>query len=60
MWTGEIVDEMRKAREEYAARFGHDLQLFYEDLKRQEQQGKCRIVSLSSREPDSIPQAKAS
>jgi hypothetical protein len=56
MWTDEIVEETRKTREEYAARFNYDLEAIYEDLKRQEQQSKRKIVSLPPREPETIPQ----
>lgn len=60
MWTDEIVEETRRTREEYAARFNYDLEAIYEDLKRQEQQSKRKIVSLPPKEPDLMPQAKAS
>jgi hypothetical protein len=58
MWTDEIVEDVRKAREEYAAKFNYDLEAIYQDLKKQENQRKT--VSLPSREPEMIPQAKAS
>lgn len=60
MWTDEIVEETRKAREEYAAKFNYDLEAIYEDLKRQEQQSQRKIVSLPPKEPELIPQVKAS
>ncbi|HEY6331854.1 MAG TPA: hypothetical protein VI756_21180 [Blastocatellia bacterium] len=40
MWVDEIVEETRRAREEYAAKFNFDLQAIWEDLKRQEGQGR--------------------
>jgi hypothetical protein len=58
MWMDEIVEETRKAREEYAAQF--DFAAIYEDLKRQEKQSARKIVSLPPREPELSPQAKAS
>ena len=60
MWTDEIVEETRKAREEYAAKFNYDLEAIYRDLKKQEEQSPEKLVSLSSKQPEYIPQAKAS
>jgi hypothetical protein len=60
MWKDEIVEETRKAREEYASKFNYDLEAIYKDLKEQEKQGKRKIVSGQPKEPESIPQAKAS
>ena len=34
---GEIVDEVRRIREAYAARFDHDLKRMFEDLQKKEQ-----------------------
>jgi polyhydroxyalkanoate synthesis regulator phasin len=57
MWTDEIVEDVRKAREEYAAKFNYNLEEIYEDLKRQQQmQSGRKIVSLPPREPETIPQ----
>jgi hypothetical protein len=60
MWIDEIVEETRKAREEYAGQFNYDLEAIYEDLKRQEKKSARKIVSLPPRERELIPQAKAS
>lgn len=60
MWTDEIVEEVRKVREEYAAKFDHDLEAIYLDLKKHEREGKRKVVSLSSKKPDLLPHAKAS
>ena len=60
MWTDEIVEEVRKAREEYAAKFDYDLEAIYEDLKASESRVKAEVVSLTPKEPDRLPQAKAS
>lgn len=51
MWTDTIVEETRKARDEYAAKFNYDLDAMYEDLKEQEQHNKERLVSLPPKEP---------
>ncbi len=60
MCADKIVEETRKAREEYAAKFNYDLEAIFEDLKRQEQQSQRKIVSLPPKEPALMPQAKAS
>ena len=60
MWTDEIVENVRKVREEYAAKFNHDLEAIYQDLKKQERAGQRKIVSLAPKEPEMIPHAKAS
>ncbi len=60
MWTDEIVEDVRKVREEYAAKFNYDLEAIYQDLKKQEQEGRRKVVSLPPKEPEMIPHAKAS
>lgn len=60
MWTDEIVELTRKAREEYAAKFNYDLEAIYADMKKQEAQSERQIVSLPPKKPTLIPQAKAS
>jgi hypothetical protein len=45
MWVDEIVEETRRAREEYAAKFDFDLKAIWEDLKRQEGEGGREVVS---------------
>ena len=60
MWKDEIVEETRKAREEYAAKFNYDLEAIYIDLKKQEEQTPQNLVSLPSKQPELIPRAKAS
>ena len=60
MWKDEIVEETRKAREEYAAKFNYDLEAILRDLKKQEEQTPEKLVPLPSKQPEPIPQAKAS
>lgn len=60
MWTDTIVEETRKARDEYAARFNYDLAAMYEDLKKQEQFNSSRLISLPPKEPTVLlPKKKA-
>lgn len=59
-WKDEIVEEVRKAREEYAAKFDYNLDFILQDLKEQEKKSNHNIVSLPPREADLFPLAKAS
>ncbi|MBA3438274.1 MAG: hypothetical protein H0T92_00190 [Pyrinomonadaceae bacterium] len=54
----EIVEQTRKAREEYAAKFGYDLEAIIADLK--EKQNERHTVSLPPKQPLLVPLAKAS
>jgi len=60
MWTDEIVESTRKVREEYAAKFGYDLEAIYADLKKQEEKSERKIVSFPPKKPMLVPEAKAS
>jgi hypothetical protein len=57
MWRDTIVDETRKAREEYAARFNYDLEAIYNDLKEKEEKCEREVVSLPPRESISFTTA---
>ena len=45
-WRDEIVDEVRAAREAYAARFNFDLAEIFKDLKAKEQVHERDIAAL--------------
>jgi hypothetical protein len=49
MWEDPIVAEIRRIREEYAARFNYDLWAMYEDLKEQERKSGRKFVSYPPR-----------
>ena len=49
MWRDSIVEEVRRVREEHAAKFNYDLDAIYRDLKNQEKKSNRKIVSLSPR-----------
>ncbi|MBF0141132.1 MAG: hypothetical protein HQL74_12740 [Magnetococcales bacterium] len=51
MWEDPIVEEIRKVREEHAARFNYDLDAIYQDLIRMQQESGREYVDLS-RKPD--------
>ena len=46
MWTDPIVEEIRREREAYAAKFNFDLEAIYQDIKRQEQESGHEIMTL--------------
>jgi hypothetical protein len=46
-WSDPIVDEVRRVREAYAARFNYDLRAIYRDLKAQEKRSGCKLVSYA-------------
>ncbi len=50
-WKDEIVEEVRAAREAYAARFGYDLRRIFEDLKAKEMEHPERWSKLQPLEP---------
>lgn len=52
MWKDEIFEEVRKVRDEYAAKFNYDLDAIYEDIKKQEKQSGRKVVSLPPRKPE--------
>ena len=59
-WKDEIIEEVRKTRDAYAAQFSYDLDAIYRDLQEKEKQSKRKVVSLPRREPETWPLAKAS
>lgn len=55
MWSDEIVQEIRKEREEHAARFNYDLEAIWRDLKEQERRSDRPVVSLRNRRHNAVP-----
>lgn len=60
MWNDEIVEETRKARDRYAAKFDYDLDAIYCDLKKEEENNPEKFISLLPKPPEIVPQAKVS
>jgi hypothetical protein len=52
MWNDEIVEELRKVREEYAAQFDYDLEAIFKDLKHQEEKSDREVLSRPSKKPE--------
>lgn len=46
-----IVEEVRKARDEYAKKFGYDLDAICQDLQEKQQQPDRKIVSFPPKRP---------
>jgi hypothetical protein len=46
MWRDPIVEEIRRYREEYAARFNYDLAAICRDLRERQKQSGRKVVSL--------------
>ncbi len=51
-WSDPIVDEARRVRDAYAARFNYDLRAIYRDLKEQERRSEREVIS---RPPEGEP-----
>ena len=46
-WSDPIVDEVRRTRDAYAARFHYDLRAIYRDLKEKEKRSGRQVVSYA-------------
>ena len=60
MWLDDIVEETRRAREEYAARFDYDIAAIAADAREKGKQSDRPVVSLPSKPSRGEPMAKAS
>jgi len=49
MWEDPIVSEIRRGRDEHAARFNYDLRAICEDLREQEKKSGRKFVSYPPR-----------
>jgi hypothetical protein len=46
-WSDPILDEVRRARDAYAARFNYDLRAIFRDLKEKEKRSGRKVVSYA-------------
>jgi len=53
MWNDEIVEEIHRIREEYAAKFNHDIGAIYADIRRQQADSDREFISFPRRPPQS-------
>ena len=51
IWKDEIVEEVRRARHEHAAKFGNDLAAIFSDLRKRQRESGRKVVSLPPRRP---------
>ena len=54
-----IVEQVRKAREAYAAQFDHDLNRIVADLKRRQDQGEFQVIRRAPRPARTTARARA-
>jgi hypothetical protein len=57
MWQDPIVNETRRLREAYAARFNHDPDAIFEDILKRQSEAKRKLISLPARKPKGRPSA---
>ena len=57
MWEDPIVEEVRKAREEHAAKFDYDLAAICRDLREKQAESGRRVIR---REPKLLKKSKKS
>jgi len=53
MWEDEIVEEVRRVREELAARFNYDIKAIVENARKEQGEPRRKMVSFPPRKPDS-------
>lgn len=51
MYEDPIVEETRRLRDEYASRFGYDLEAMFRDLQERERVGGREVVAFPPRKP---------
>ena len=54
MWKDEIVEEVRRIREEHAAKFNHDLKAIYDDAVKQQKLSGRKVVSFRPKKPRTV------
>lgn len=47
----DIVEQIRKVREEHAAKFNYDLAAIFQDIKEQEKQSGREVILLPPKKP---------
>ncbi len=51
MWKDPIVEQVRRHRHEYGARFNHDLEAICRDLREKQKSSGRKIVALAPKPP---------
>ena len=52
MLNDEIVEEIHRVREEYAAKFDHDINRMYEDIRKRQEESGRKFVSFPPKKPE--------
>jgi hypothetical protein len=60
MWKDIIVEDVRKVRDEHAAKFNYNLDAICQDLMKQQKRGGRKVVSLPAKRAKVAVRAKAS
>jgi len=47
-WQDPIVEEIRRIRQEHAARFNYNVRAIIEDARKRQQQGNRKVVSFAA------------
>ena len=58
MWKDKIIEEVRKTRDEYAAKFNYNLDAIYKNIKKQEKKSRRKVVSLKPKKVERISTEK--
>ena len=59
MTRDRIVEEVRRIRERYAARFNFDLDAIYRDLKEREEKGEFKVIHRAPRRVQPLPRQRS-
>lgn len=51
VWKDEIVEEVRRYRDEYASKFNYDLEAMLKDLQEKERRHQEKLVSFLAHDP---------
>jgi len=51
-WNDEIVEEVRRARDEHAAKFGYDISAICADIRRRQAESGRKVISLEQKESE--------
>lgn len=59
MWKDEIVEEVRRIREENAAKFNHDLKAILDDARKRQKLSGRKVVSFEPKKNGKLVAEKA-
>ena len=56
MWQDPIVEETRHLRRQYAEQFDHNIDAIFADIRKRQEQSKCKRVSFPAHKPTHKPE----